>query len=267
MEGAIEIEFIQTDIFNQKKGKAMKKFTYLFTIFIVLLYQSLYAQWIRNSGPSGIVYSLALSTNEAGDTSLFAGTQSSGVFLSTNKGISLRAIIVSPNEAGNINMFAGTAGGGVFLSTNKGKSWTTVNSGLTNTTINALIISDPYLFAATGDGIWRRLLSETTTTASVQINTDNRNGVFGLEQNYPNPFNSSTKISYQVPTTENVTLKVYDILGNEVSTLVNEKKLAGIYEVEFNGQGLTAGTYFYNLRAGTSAEIKKMILKKGKENP
>lgn len=83
-----------------------------------------------------------------------------------------------------------------------------------------------------------------------------------LDQNYPNPFNPLTKISYQILTAENVTLKVYDTLGKEVSTLVNEKKQSGRYEVEFEARGLPGGMYFYQLRAGNSTEVKKMILKK-----
>ena len=83
-----------------------------------------------------------------------------------------------------------------------------------------------------------------------------------LFDNYPNPFNPSTKITYQLPELNFVTLKVYDVLGNEVSTLVNEEKPAGSYEVEFNGKGLTSGIYFYRLRAGSFFEIKKMVLLK-----
>ena len=92
---------------------------------------------------------------------------------------------------------------------------------------------------------------------------------FVLEQNYPNPFNPSTKIRYTIPNVtlsdvegSFVTLKVYDVLGNEVATLVNEEKTAGSYEVEFNASGLTSGIYFYKLRAGSFVETKKMMLVK-----
>jgi serine protease len=74
---------------------------------------------------------------------------------------------------------------------------------------------------------------------------------FALNQNYPNPFNPSTKINYQLPTDSWVTLKVYDVLGREVTTLVNEAKKIGRYEVEFDGSELTSGVYFYTLRAGS----------------
>ena len=85
---------------------------------------------------------------------------------------------------------------------------------------------------------------------------------FSLYQNYPNPFNPSTKIRYDIPKAERVTIKIYDLLGKEVSTLVNENKSAGSYVVEFNASGLTSGIYFYRIFAGSYTDTKKMILVK-----
>ena len=85
---------------------------------------------------------------------------------------------------------------------------------------------------------------------------------FKLFQNYPNPFNPTTKINYQVPQTAFVTLKVYDLLGREVATLVNEEKSAGSYEVEFDGSNLSSGIYFYKLQTENYSSVKKMILLK-----
>jgi len=93
---------------------------------------------------------------------------------------------------------------------------------------------------------------------------------FSLEHNYPNPFNPSTTIRYSIPKvitsgakqSQIVTLKVYDVLGNEVATLVNEEKPAGSYEVEFDAKDLSSGIYFYKLQAGNFIETKKMILMK-----
>ena len=85
---------------------------------------------------------------------------------------------------------------------------------------------------------------------------------FMLYQNYPNPFNTSTKIRFQVSNFEFVNLKVYDVLGNEVATLVNEEKAAGIYEVEFNAEGLPSGIYFYQIKAGNFVKNNKMVLLK-----
>jgi len=95
---------------------------------------------------------------------------------------------------------------------------------------------------------------------------------FELYQNYPNPFNPSTKIKFTIPSMGNpllggargglVTLKVYDVLGNEIATLVNEEKPAGNYEVNFEAKGLSSGIYFYELQSGGFIETKKMILMK-----
>ena len=85
---------------------------------------------------------------------------------------------------------------------------------------------------------------------------------FALEQNYPNPFNPNTKIKYSVPHTSNVELKVFDILGNEIETLVNEEKPAGTYEVTWYADGLPSGVYFYQLKASNYIETKKMLLLK-----
>ena len=86
--------------------------------------------------------------------------------------------------------------------------------------------------------------------------------MFELEWNYPNPFNPSTKIKYSVPQSSNVLLKIYDVLGKEVATLIDEEKPAGNYEVEFNASNLSSGTYFYRLRSGNFVEMKKMVLMK-----
>ncbi|BDQ02953.1 T9SS type A sorting domain-containing protein [Ignavibacterium sp.] len=87
---------------------------------------------------------------------------------------------------------------------------------------------------------------------------------FTLDQNYPNPFNPRTKIRFTIPDVGSelaqTVIKVYDILGNEVTTLVNEQKEPGYYEVEFNAERLSSGVYFYRLQAGNFTQTKKMIL-------
>ncbi|MFC2103117.1 T9SS type A sorting domain-containing protein [Bacteroidota bacterium] len=87
-------------------------------------------------------------------------------------------------------------------------------------------------------------------------------GSFQLYQNYPNPFNPITKIKYQIPKLSFVTLKVYDVLGNEIETLVNEQKPPGSYEINFNSSELTSGVYFYKLQANEFISTKKMVLLK-----
>lgn len=85
---------------------------------------------------------------------------------------------------------------------------------------------------------------------------------FTLEQNYPNPFNPTTKISWQSPVGSHQTLKVYDLLGNEIATLVNEYRPAGKYEVEWDASNLSTGVYLYKLTAGEYSSVKKLILLK-----
>ena len=83
---------------------------------------------------------------------------------------------------------------------------------------------------------------------------------FKLSQNYPNPFNPSTKIKYRISKLSFVTLKVYDVLGNEVTTLINKEKSAGSYEVEFSATNLPSGVYFYQLKSNSFFQTKKMLL-------
>ena len=93
-----------------------------------------------------------------------------------------------------------------------------------------------------------------------------------LHQNYPNPFNPNTTIKWEMPKAGSVTLKIYDVLGNEVATIINEEFSAGKHEVEFSShsgegrnlpagrQGLTSGVFFYQIRSGDFIQTKKMIL-------
>ena len=85
---------------------------------------------------------------------------------------------------------------------------------------------------------------------------------YSLMQNYPNPFNSITKIQLQVASYKFVKLVVYDLLGKEVATLVNEELKAGVYEVRFNAGDLPSGVYFYKLETGNIKETKKMLIQK-----
>lgn len=85
---------------------------------------------------------------------------------------------------------------------------------------------------------------------------------FKLEQNYPNPFNPATTIKYAVPERSHVIIKIYDITGSTVATIVNEELNAGWYKQEFNAVGISSGVYFYRMEAGNYVNIKKMLLLK-----
>lgn len=105
------------------------------------------------------------------------------------------------------------------------------------------------------------IYSQTTT----DVNEDffsNTPASFSIEQNYPNPFNPSTKISFSIPETQKVTLKIYNLLGNELLTLVDEEKAKGIYSVNVDMSSFASGVYFYKITAGKYSQTRKMILNK-----
>ena len=83
---------------------------------------------------------------------------------------------------------------------------------------------------------------------------------YALLQNYPNPFNPSTTIKYELPRASDVTLCIFDVLGREVSMLLNDRRDAGVHAVKFDGSNLTSGVYFYRLRAGDFAQTKKLLI-------
>jgi hypothetical protein len=103
-------------------------------------------------------------------------------------------------------------------------------------------------------------LSYKMIVTEVESEIGNVPGIYTLSQNYPNPFNPNTTIRYQIPVRNLVTLKLYDILGREIITLVNEEKAAGSYEINWNASTLSSGVYFYQLKAGEFVSTKKMIL-------
>jgi hypothetical protein len=85
---------------------------------------------------------------------------------------------------------------------------------------------------------------------------------YSLSQNYPNPFNPTTMIRFTVPERIHVALQVYDVLGREVASLVNEERLPGAHEVRFDARGLSSGAYFYRLRAGSYVQLKSLLILK-----
>jgi hypothetical protein len=96
----------------------------------------------------------------------------------------------------------------------------------------------------------------------VERNVEQRPGRFVLEQNYPNPFNPSTTISFALPMKSLVTLKVFDVIGREVATIVSEDLAAGNYTRQWSANELSSGVYFYQLSAGSFTETKKLFLLK-----
>jgi photosystem II stability/assembly factor-like uncharacterized protein len=151
---------------------------------------------------------------------------------------------------------------GMYVSFNSGQSWWVLGEGLP-----VLPIGDIEIHPTTRElvaGTYGRSMYKIDLNL-IPANIESSEPVvsgFHLEQNYPNPFNPSTKIKYTIAQTTNVVLKVFDILGNEITTLVNEEKPAGNYGVDFKATDLASGIYLYKLIANEFSETKKMILLK-----
>jgi photosystem II stability/assembly factor-like uncharacterized protein len=148
----------------------------------------------------------------------------------------------------------------VYISSNYGDNW----SGFTQPVMDVNYITDikkdnsgKYFFGTTREGLY-----EVDIVTGVDEDNYSMPEDFMLYQNYPNPFNPTTTIRYQTPKAGIINLKVYDVLGKEVATLVDEYKPAGSYSIEFNGEGLASGIYIYQLRAGRIIKSNKMVLMK-----
>ena len=128
--------------------------------------------------------------------------------------------------------------------------------------IYAMTANDKYVFVGVWDNsVWSRLVCEMLTSVKESPKIERPNS-FNLEQNYPNPFNPTTNIQYALTTRQFVTIKVYNVLGKEITTLVNEEKPEGQYSLNFNAGNFPSGVYFYTIRAGNFIETKKMLLLK-----
>jgi hypothetical protein len=111
-----------------------------------------------------------------------------------------------------------------------------------------------------GKTIWNTSVAADSTT-DVRI-ADGVPAAFALKQNYPNPFNPTTRIEYQVAKDQLVSLKVYNLLGQEVATLLNETKAPGTYAVDWNAEGLPSGIYLYKMQSGSFTSTRRMMLVK-----
>jgi photosystem II stability/assembly factor-like uncharacterized protein len=157
-------------------------------------------------------------------------------------------------------------GGKIFKTTNGGEQWILQQSGVVSNLRSVYFIDSNTGWVVGDNGI---ILHTTNGGVSFVGDESNHTSFFDLLQNYPNPFNPSTKISYSIPEYSNVTIKIFDILGNEIETLVNEEKPAGTYEISWYAANPPSGVYFYQLKAtpsggqaGSFVETKKMLLLK-----
>ncbi len=155
----------------------------------------------------------------------------------------------------------------ILRTTNAGAAWDTLQNYLT---LNEVLKNIEFFNSNISYGISSNHIYYTndgwvtySIVDSIVTNVESQQSVptqFTLYQNYPNPFNPTTVISYQLPVSSNVSIKVYDLLGREVAVLVDEYKSAGRYKVEFNAFSLASGVYYYQLKSGSFINSKKMIL-------
>jgi photosystem II stability/assembly factor-like uncharacterized protein len=192
------------------------------------------------------------------------------VYRSSDHGGTWSQVVVTTMPIHSIIMTQGNhvlaaSDNGVFRSTNGGVTWTQLNTGLTHLQVLSLAVDNSgYVYAGTrGLGVFR-----SRFPAAINGDDDtNTPAFYRLEQNYPNPFNPTTEIRFRISEvrgqkSENshVTLKVYDVLGREVATLVNEEMKPGSYETTWDASGFASGVYFYRLTAGNYVETKKLVL-------
>jgi photosystem II stability/assembly factor-like uncharacterized protein len=187
---------------------------------------------------------------------------SSGPIRSSNEGVSWITTSLLKGTwdviTNNNYVFAGTTMNGIYMSSDNGTTWRAKNEGILNNNIHGLLIYNGFIFAGSyGKGIYRRTIQDIT---EVKQNCTEIPENFSLSQNYPNPFNPNTIIRFQIKDSRFVTLKIYDILGKEIATLVNEKQSPGTYEVSWDGSAYPSGVYFYKLISGDFTVTKKMLM-------
>jgi photosystem II stability/assembly factor-like uncharacterized protein len=159
--------------------------------------------------------------------------------------------------------------GGIIKTIDLGQSWEVINDGLpadnlrmsslashVTSGVTAIVYAGMFLNQNDGGPVyWHEVV-----TTDVDQEVEGIPGGFALHQNYPNPFNPMTSIGYEMREEGYVTLKIFDLLGREVATLVNEKQVPGAYEVMWDAGGHVSGVYLYRLRAGDFVETKKLVL-------
>jgi hypothetical protein len=170
---------------------------------------------------------------------------------------------ISVNEGGDvyagIGIYNVSRFNDLFVSIDQGDTWNSIRNDFpTDDPPTALFASGNLIYV----GTWASGIFRTNITTNIQYNKDKIPDGFYLEQNYPNPFNPSTTFEFHVASPGFVSLKIFDVLGNEVETLVNEEKEPGSYKMEYNASHLASGVYYYKLNTNGFTDTKKFMLMK-----
>jgi len=239
-------------------------------------YDNLYVS--TNSGSqfntNGVKWLRAITFSYA--DSMIYGCNTNKFYFSSNFGINWDSVTTNyefislESNPDNKNILYAGCADGLYRTTNKGINWQLYNNSFTASKKVIGISKDPgtgdTLFVATNKSLFKVWASFLVGVSNGSTNVVNK---FGLSQNYPNPFNPSTNIKYDIMNKSFVTIKVYNIIGKEIVTLVNKEQNTGTYEVQFSNNLLPGGIYFYKLEAvGPTGktinytETRKMILLK-----
>jgi len=258
------------------------------TIFISIDHGENWKKAVMSDSTNSGIYTFALVPNPNGGVNVIAGTHDSRILISKDRGYTwdvactnvnnaqIRSLLVVPDSYGGSNIFAGTAWGYftsvIVLSTDNGVTWNDVSDNLLLKAINfysLVLVSDNYdqKYIVAGSegaheygGIWRRPLSEMVTSVPAQTSQILKEYV--LKQNYPNPFNPTTRIDFFIPKRSFITLKVFDILGREITTLVKTELEQGNHSEKWDASNYPSGVYFYSLHSENFRETKKLLLQK-----
>jgi len=229
--------------------------------------------WYYVPMPIGYIIPMFNSISVVNNQYCYLSGNDGRVFKSANFGETWDSVTRIPFEThwtysscGFANQFTGWVGGDngynmLFKTTNGGINWLQENTGT---------ISFPWysIYCYNDSIVWgvgkQYIIMNTTnggeTLVQISINKEQIPKEYELYQNYPNPFNPTTNIRFDIPKDILVSIKIYDILGREVKTLVNEFKNAGSYLVSFDGSEFASGVYFYRIQAGSFVNVKRMIL-------
>ena len=192
------------------------------------------------------------------DCGIYQSTDQGTTWTQTLSGINVSAIV---RDKFHPQRLCAATSNGIYKSYNEGASWYLYNNTLPTTNLRDIIM-DPYsdtLYVATDMGLYK-VFDKVIT--GIRVETDELPVNFSLKQNYPNPFNPSTRFDYALPHDATVSLKIFNVLGEEVATIVSERQSKGYKSVNFDASRLASGVYFYRLQAGNFISVKKMLLMK-----